>query len=603
MTTSIVYHVQSGNPALRVFTVSCLVPQPAPDGQQLSLPAWIPGSYLVRDYARHVLAVSAQSNGRELAVTKLDKATWRVEPTDGPLQLRAEIYADDASVRGAFLDARSGFFNGVALLFQVHGREAERCVLHVDPPATDRPARAWRLATSLRRLTGAGHEFGAFVAEGYAELIDHPVLMGELAISAFAVDGVPHELAIEGAQLADLPRLCADLARLCAWQQQFWGGRPADLDRYLFLLRLGSAGMGGLEHGHSSALAADRDSLPAPGIEALTDAYRRFLGLASHEYFHLWHVKRIRPAELATADLAREAFTRQLWIFEGVTSYYDDLALLRCGLISRDDWLKIAGQTLTRVFRSPGRRRQTLEEASFDAWIKFYRPDASSPNHTVSYYAKGALVALALDLELRLRSAGRCSLDDVMRALWERHGGSGAPPLPAGGFERLAEDVSGCRLDDFFDQAVRGTRDWPVGILLARFGVVLHMRAAEGASDRGGRPGRQAPASWLGLELTTNPSGLRIRVAWSGGPGERAGLRAGDELVALGGRRLTAENHERLLGAAPPGEVLRLHAFRGDELLSLELVAAVPPKTTCWLEPDPAADPEAIARRLAWLGS
>lgn len=602
MTSTIVYHVRTGNPALRTYTVTCLVPHPAQEGQRLSLPAWIPGSYLVRDYARHVLSVSAESEGRPLAVTKLDKATWQVEPVDGPLQVRAEVHAEDASVRGAFLDARSGFFNGVALLFQVHGREAERCVLHVDPPVTDRPARAWRLATSLRRLTGAAHEFGAFSADGYAELIDQPVLMGELAIAGFDAGGVPHEIAIEGAQQADLPRLCADLARLCAWQQQFWG-LPADLDRYVFLLRLQPAGMGGLEHCHSSALAASRDSLPAAGAGKPAEAYRRFLGLASHEYFHLWHVKRIRPAELAGADLAREAYTRQLWIFEGITSYYDELALLRCGLIDREAWLELAGQTLTRVYRSPGRRRQSLEEASFDAWIKFYRPDASSPNHTISYYAKGSLVALALDLEIRLRSDGRSSLDEVMRALWQRHGASGAPPVPPGGFERLAEDTSGCELGDFFEQAVRGTQDWPLGILLARFGVVLHTRPAEGGNDRGGRPARQPPAGWLGLEVGAAASGVRLRLAWSGGPAERAGLRAGDELVALDDRRLTAENHERLLAAVVPGTTLRLHAFRGDELLAFELAAVVPPKTTCWLEPDPAADGAALARRVAWLGS
>lgn len=602
MTSTIVYHVQPGNPALRTFTVSCLVPRPAPDGQRLSLPAWIPGSYLVRDYARHVLSLSAECEGRELEVTKLDKSTWQVEPVDGPLQVRAEIHADDGSVRGAFLDARSGFFNGVALLFQIHGREAERCVLHIDPPAADRPARSWKLATSLRRLTGAASEFGAFSAEGYAELIDHPVLMGQLAIAGFDAGGVPHEIAIEGAQQADLPRLCADLAQLCAWQQGFWG-LPGDLDRYVFLLRLLPAGMGGLEHGHSSALAASRDSLPTAGSGKPGEAYRRFLGLASHEYFHLWHVKRIRPAELAGADLSREAYTRQLWIFEGITSYYDDLALLRCGLIDRADWLENIGQTLTRVYRSPGRRRQTLEEASFDAWIKFYRPDASSPDYTVSYYAKGALVALALDLEIRLRSAGRSSLDEVMRALWLRHGVSGAPPVPPGGFERLAEDVSGCALGDFFDQAVRGTKDWPLGILLARFGVVLHTRPAEGRNDRGGRPARQPPAGWLGLDVAGTPAGIRVRRAWSGGPGERSGLRAGDELVALDGRRLTAENHERLLGVVSPGAPLRLEAFRGDELMTFELTPVTPPKTTCWLDPDPDADAATIARRVAWLGS
>jgi len=601
MTRTIVYHISPGNPAAHLYTVACLIEHPAPEGQRFSLPAWIPGSYTVRDYARQVLSVTAESEGRELAASKLDKATWQVEPVAGPLLVRAVIHAEDASVRGAFLDTRAGFFNGVALCFRVHGREHDRCVLHLDAPSSGAAA-SWRVATSLRRLTGAEHEFGAFVADGYEDLIDHPVLFGELTILRFGVNGIPHELAIEGRHEADQERLAADLARLCAWHQSFWG-QPDDLDRYVFLLRLGR-GMGGLEHRFSSALAAGRDSLPGPGRAEVTDAYRRFLGLVSHEYFHLWNVKRIRPAELVGADDSREAYTRQLWIFEGITSYYDDLALLRSGLITPASWLELLGQLLTRIQRSPGRRRQTLEEASFDAWIKFYRPDARSPNHTISYYAKGALVALALDLEIRLRSQGRRSLDDLMRALWTQFGAAGSPGLAEGSFERLAEDIAGTDLSEFFARALRTTQDLPVGILLARFGIRMQMRAAEGPADRGGKPSRHAlaDACWLGLTTTVVDGRVRIATVFSDGPAEQAGLCSGDEVVAVDGYRLLPDSQRSLFSGLRAGCSLALHVFRSDELLCLNVMPAPAPRDTCYLELDEAADEAVRQRRRAWLG-
>lgn len=364
--------------------------------------------------------------------------------------------------------------------------------------------------------------------------------------------------------------------------------------------------MGGLEHRFSSALAADRDSLPPPGGLRAEAAYRRFLGLVSHEYFHLWLVKRIRPMELVGADPGREAYTRQLWIFEGITSYYDDLALLRAGLISREQWLEFLGRTLTRVYRSTGRRRQTLEEASFDAWIKFYRPDASSPDNTVSYYAKGALVALALDLELRLRSNGDVSLDQVLHRLWADASATGGSGLAEGAFERLAEDIGGCDLGEFFAQALRGTRDLPLGILLARFGLRLKMRPSEGRSDAGGKPSARSPvpAFWLGLDAAAAQGGVsRVTRVHDGGPAQLAGLRTGDELIAVDGRRLSPELQERLLGGLAERRLIRLHLFREGELLDCEVMPAAAPLDTCWISDDPEAEPAARERRAAWIGA
>jgi predicted metalloprotease with PDZ domain len=464
-------------------------------------------------------------------------------------------------------------------------------------------ARDWRVATALTRLTGAAWEFGAFEAGSYEELIDHPVLMGPLTIAEFEAAGVPHAVALAGRHDADVARLTADLAKLCTWQIDFFG-RPAPMDRYLFLVRLTGEGFGGLEHRASTALVCHRNDLPRAGAAGVSREYRGFLGLASHEYFHAWNVKRIRPAPLAESDLAGEAYTRQLWIFEGFTQYYDDLALVRSGLVTPESYLELLGRTLTTVYRSPGRRRQTLEEASFDAWIKFYRPDENAPNAQVSYYAKGAMVALTLDLELRLRTAGRVSLDDVMRVLWRAHGGNEAVPLPEGGFEELAAEVAGVDLGEFFARCLRSTVDPPVGILLAQFGVRLGLRPSEGAADGGGTPGQRAaaPRPWLGVR--TRPANGRVRVTHvlDGGPAQVAGLLADDEIVAIDGLRADGETFDGLVERLAPGRPIELHLFRRDELLRIPLMPAEPPKDTCFLSLDAEAPDAAVARRRAWLG-
>jgi predicted metalloprotease with PDZ domain len=364
-------------------------------------------------------------------------------------------------------------------------------------------------------------------------------------------------------------------------------------------------GYGGLEHRYSTALVCRPDDLPVPGTPVGDEAYRRFLGLASHEYFHLWLVRRIRPAAFVGADPGREAYTRQLWLFEGVTSYYDDLALVRTGLVSPDTYLEMTGRSLTQFYRTPGRREQTLEEASFDAWIKFYRPDENSPNATVSYYLKGALVALALDLEIRLKTDSARSLDDVLRALWREYGAPGSPGLPEGGFERLAEEVTGVDLEAFFRQALRSTVDPPLGILLAQFGIRTHFRAPESAGDPGGRRGSREdrPRPWLGLKVRGDGVRLRVAHVQDGGPAQQAGVIAGDEVVAVDGRRVTADTWEARLERIPVDGPARLLVFRDDEALELQVAAVPAPRDTCYLSLDPDATPAARARRDLWLGA
>lgn len=596
----VIYRLRLADPGAHVVEVSCRIREPAPDGQVLSLPAWIPGSYLVRDYARHVLALSAQCDGEPVAVRKLDKTTWRTGPCPGPLTVTAEVYAFDLSVRGSFLDAGHAFVNGVCVFLRAHGRETERCVVHVEAPASHPH---WRLATAMARVSGGPLEFGAFEAADYDELIDQPFLAGALEAADFEIHGLPHQLAVAGGHDGDLERVARDLARICGWQARLFGG-PLPVNRYHFLLMVEQRGYGGLEHRDSSALICSRADLPPREVAGVTPEYRRFLGLASHEYFHLWNVKRLRPAELVPYRLEAENYTRQLWLFEGLTSYYDDLALRRAELIPPEGYLELLGRTLTRVYRSPGRRRQTLEEASFDAWIKFYRPDENAPNALISYYTKGAVVALALDLELRLRTGGACSLDDVVANFWQQYGDARGG-VPEGAFERLAGEVSGLDLDDFFHQCLRTTIDPPVGILLAQFGIKLKLRAAEGPGDEGGAPGQREsrPRPWPGVRIRAEGERVRIAHVLADGPGAAAGLSAGDEILALDGVRVTPGNLDALLDRAGFERPVRVHVFRRDTLLATELRAVRPPRDTAYLALDPDCDAESLERRRRWLGA
>ncbi|HZD54387.1 MAG TPA: peptidase M61, partial [Woeseiaceae bacterium] len=393
------YRIVPKDPGAHLFEVSLRVAAPDPHGQVLAMPAWIPGSYLIRDYARHVVAIRAECDGYPIELTKVDKSSWQAAPAHGPIDVIAEIYGYDLGVRGTHLDTTHVYFNGACVFLQVVGQEYVACDVRIEPPPKG-TGRTWRVATSMRARDAERYGFGTYCAADYDELIDHPVEIGELSIGEFEAGGIPHAIAIRGHPRADMARICHDLATLC--EQHFdLLGPPKDLDRYLFQLLVLPEGYGGLEHRWSSSLVCSRGDLPVRGETGTKSGYRRFLRLCSHEYFHLWNVKRMKPERFTPYDLSVETHTGLLWVFEGITSYYDGLALVRAGLVTRENYLEMVARTVTRVVRSRGRFRQSLEESSFDAWTKFYKPDANASNATISYYTKGSLVALALDLTIR----------------------------------------------------------------------------------------------------------------------------------------------------------------------------------------------------------
>jgi predicted metalloprotease with PDZ domain len=591
------YAVRPADPGAHLFHVTVRVDGPDPEGQRFTLPVWNPGSYMIREFARHIVRLTALCGGRKLHVEKLDKHTWQCARADGEVTLAYEVYAFDLSVRAAYLDAELAFFNGAALLLALAGREREDCRIDLIPPGRTRGG-PWQLITGLRpaRGTRAG-AFGTYLAQDYEELIDGPVQMGRFAHARFEACGVAHEIAISGrvARL-DLARVQADLARLCeAHIRLFEPRRPRPpFDRYAFLTMAVDEGYGGLEHRNSSALICRRDDLPHLGMKETTEGYRRFLGLASHEYFHVWNVKRIRPQAFVPYDLSSENYTRLLWAFEGFTAYYDDLMLARAGLVSEAQYLELLGRTITTVMQRSARLKQSLAESSFDAWIKYYRQDENAPNSVVSYYQKGALVALALDLAIRHESSARRSLDDVMRWLWRsfRLAGPDYRGVTEDGIIEAIAQATGLDLARTVRAWTEGTRDPDLAALLQTVGIRLQRKLA-----------LESPHfALLGLTLQAAGGEARVAQVFDGGPAQHAGIAAGDLLVALDGLRVAPARLDALLARYSPGDTIEALTFRREELHRFEVTLSKQPPPRFVLEVDERASTAAQRRRAAWCG-
>ncbi len=594
------YSIVPVDPAAHLYEVDCRITRPDPAGQVVSLPAWIPGSYMIRDFARNITTIRAETRGAPLQLRKLDKDSWRCSAADGEILIRYRVYAWDLSVRAAHLDTTHAYFNGTSVFLRVHGQEHMPCEIRMSPP---QGIDDWKVATAMTRKETDARGFGWYTAADYDELIDHPVEMGRFSSAVFEACGVPHEIAITGVHRCDLKRLCADLQRICEYQIRFFG-EPAPMRRYLFLVTAVGDGAGGLEHRASCSLLCSRDRLPLPGKKEVDNGYREFLGLCSHEYFHLWNVKRIKPQAFTPYDLQRENYTELLWAFEGITAYYDDLMLVRSGLVSAEAYLELLGRAITRVMRNNGRFQQTLADSSFYAWTKFYRPDENAPNALVSYYAKGSLVALYLDMKLRQLSGGKKSLDDVMRLLWRRYGATGQG-VPESGIESAVSEVAGQDLSALFDRLLRGTEELPYQEMLDTVGVECGFRVADRQNDQGGQPGRgsgvEARAD-LGVVFRAGGQQVELQTVFNGGAAHQAGLSAGDVLIALNGIRLTPSEVENTVQRYRPDDEVRIHAFRRDELMTFTVCLQAAEKNVCYLRFDTQARAAQLQHRKAWLG-
>ena len=583
------YRIEVADAAAHQFKVTLTVADPAPL-QQLSLPVWIPGSYMVREFARHLSRLEARQGAQPREIVPLAKDRWSVATAGrGALVVSYYVYAFDASVRTAWLDDDRGFFNATSLCLAVEGRSAEphRIELHRLPAGWDAATAMTPVAaTGAKKATPARSRL--FEAADYDEMADHPFELGPFWRGQFTAGGVVHEFAVSGAwPQFDGARLLADTKRICDAEIRFWhgDGKPP-FSRYVFMLHATEDGYGGLEHRASTALIGTRKDLPRIGVAGTSDGYVTLLGLISHEYFHTWNVKRLKPAEFIPYDYTRENYTQLLWFFEGFTSYYDDLFLLRCGLIDAPRYVKLIGRAMNGVRQTPGQLVQSVAEASFDAWTKYYRSDENTPNASVNYYTKGSLVALRLDLALR--AGGKATLDDVMRALWrDAPGGAITEALILQTVAQLGGKSVAAELGAW----VHGRDALDVLPALARVGVEPELEPLTLATE-------------LGVRLSEGPvTGIQVKVVLAGGAGAAAGLSAGDEILAVDGwrvRRLddalswirtgaafdllvVRRQRVRSLRVAERGGELRGEAASRGLKLSATLTAAVRGRREAWL--------------------
>ncbi|MFB2917965.1 M61 family metallopeptidase [Aerosakkonema funiforme] len=545
---TIKYTIAMPQPNSHLFEVRLAVAGLAGSVLDLKLPVWTPGSYLVREYAKHLQDFSAQAGDTILPWCKLGKNHWQIDINSASeIEVFYRVFANDLSVRTNHLDGSHGYFNPAALCFYIPGWEREKIRIQILPPFKE-----WRIATPLPPVAD---EVNTFEAVDFDTLVDSPFEIGSHHLYEFEVLGKPHELAIWGQGNAQPNRIIPDIQKIIEIEAQMFGGLP--YDRYVFLLHLAAQNAGGLEHKNSCTLNYARFGFRAK------DKYDRFMQLVAHEFFHLWNVKRIRPKALEQFDYDGENYTPSLWFSEGTTSYYDLLIPLRAGIYDAKSFLQNLSKEITRLQTIPGRKVQPASESSFDAWIKLYRRDANSDNSQISYYLKGELVSLLLDLLIRSRHQNQRSLDDVMRQMWEQFGKEEIGFTPEQ-LQEAIESVAGTDLSDFFASYVDGTDELPFDEYLELFGLqLLPDSEAE-----------QPP--FIGLTAKSQNGKEAINFVEIDSPAQIAGVDAGDELLAINGIRVTGEKLSDRLKDYQPGDTIQVTVFHQEELRTLPVTLAAP---------------------------
>ncbi|NPA72831.1 MAG: M61 family metallopeptidase [Gammaproteobacteria bacterium] len=563
------YRLCPADPKGHLFEVTLTIPQPEMPVQNISLPTWIPGSYLIRDFSKHLLSLSAQdSQGQPLTINMVNKSCWQIDSASShgqPITISYQVYAWDLSVRGAHFDESHAFFNGTSVFLAVENQRSTPCLVSI-LETEQTQSQQWRVATGLPYTEINAQGFGDYMATDYATLIDHPFEIGDYTEICFEACGIPHKMVLTGLFDCDQARLKADLIKICEYEIELFGA-PAPMQDYLFQVMVTGSDYGGLEHRNSTALMCSRNDLPYEGMGEASEGYLQFLELCSHEYFHTWNVKRIQPAVYQNADLSSPVYTNQLWWFEGITSYYDGLILLRAGLINADTYLKLLAKQMTRVYRMPGRFKQSVAESSLTTWTKFYQQDENAPNAIISYYTKGSLIALALDLMIRQQTQNDKSLDDVLLTLWSQYGKT-ERGLVEGEIERICSEVSGIDLSDFFARYLYGTEDIPFETLFAAVGIEFTLRSPTALMDLGGATSEPCLAVSLGANLADTPTGgVKITHVWQQQSAYQAGLSAGDELIAINEIRVhNKQQVETLLKRSQANAQWQCCFFRRDEL-------------------------------------
>ncbi len=571
----ITYQIAMPQPQSHLFEVNLQIDNWSEPILNLKMPAWTPGSYLLREYARHVQEFKAQTidNNQILLFHKVGKNHWQINTNRiASLMVTYKVFANELTVRTNHLDATHGYFNGAALFFYIPGLEHLPITVKIISPQAN-----WQVSTSLSNLEG---EKNTFYAEDFDTLVDSPFEIGTHNIYNFEVLGKPHQWAIWGKGNADIEKIIQDTKQIITAEAELYGGIP--YQRYFFLLHLSSSGFGGLEHKNCCSLNYSRFGFKNQ------EKYNRFMQLVAHEFFHLWNVKRIRPKALENFDYDQENYTTSLWFCEGATSYYDMLIPLRAKIYSRQTFLELLSKDITKYLNIPGRKIQPLSESSFDAWIKLYRRHVYSDNSQISYYLKGELVSLLLDLLIRKHHQNQRSLDDVMRQMWYKFGkdeiGYTTDELQA-----VIQEVAGTDLTDFFTRYLDTTEDFPWHEYLQPFGLELKPIIQEDTPP------------YLGIKVKSNGGKEKVSFVTMDSPAALAGIDAGDELLAIDGLRVTGEQLSDRLQDYQSGDTINITFFHQDQLKSVEVKLEPPQPVRYEVQESKDASPEQKTMLDGWL--
>ena len=565
---TIQYHIKPVNLNSHLFEVSIHFDSEPSKDYTLTLPAWLPGSYMIRDFAKNIISLNAhgQTNA-PLSVAAIDKQTWKITAADKKTSIHYQVFAFDLSVRTAYLDTQRGFFNGSSTFLAIEELKHLPCSLEITPPEQ---IINWRVATGLPRSNNTGkYQFGHYVADDYHHLIDCPVAIGDFDSFEFEVEGITHHMVFTSNHYGDRERMSRDVSKLCQHHINLFGEAP--FKEYWFITHLLAEGFGGLEHKNSTILQAGRFDLPNPNKpDELTEQYQTFLGLCSHEYFHAWNVCRIKPKTFIPYKLDKESYTEQLWAYEGITSYYDDFSLFRAGIIDFDDYLAILSKTATRVFRGKGELKQSVIDSSFFTWTKFYQQGPDAVNNIVSYYTKGSLIALWLDLTIREKSHGKYSLDHLMKELWIHFGRPNIGTEQAD-YINICNILCGEDISEAFYALLNNADRVDLSTLLKNVGVSFahskfkYFNKLETIETTSYTP-------FIGAHYQSLPIGLKITQVIEQSPAANAGLAVNDILVAVDGMKATGTALQKLADFLPEDSQMACHYFRDDQLITSKLV-------------------------------
>jgi len=585
-----------------LIDVSMTVDQRLRKNQELWLPDWIPGSYMIRDFSRNIVLLNAYEDKTPIKISKKSKSTWLLQEDVDKLTINYQVYAWDLSVRSAHFDDQHCFFNGTSTFIALKGLEElphrVEIIAPVHPHLKD-----WKVATSMQNINTDQMGFGSYQSQNYAELIDHPFEIADYIEVDFLVCGIEHKMVfVEAPKNIDLQRIAEDVQSICQYECEFFKDEKPPFNQYLFMTFVQKQGFGGLEHMSSTALHCSHADLPLIGEDKTNKStdYQKFLSLCCHEYFHCWNVKRIKPARFGAYQLQQEINTELLWFFEGITSYYDELFLVRAGVISPENYLDMIAKNITRYMRGSGRQKQSIADSSFDAWTKFYKQDENASNAIVSYYIKGGLVAFCLDFEIRKLTDNKFSLDDLMIELWNSFG-KNQIGVGENDIQTLAEKISGQSMREYFNHILYSTEELDLESLFNNLGIYFQLLPESKKMDQGGfveKKSQRDTTCSLAINHRVSASGAEIISVFDGGCASRAGLSSGDIIIALDGYKVKSSELDKLIAKFSDGSEVEISYFRRDKLYQRTIKLSSSVTNTCYLSFKDSQPSEAF---MSWI--